>query len=81
MKAIRAIVPAAGKGKRLQPISGDTAKAMFRVCGKPMLQVSLDNIGFIDASNIFIVVGRYLNTLATATIMWSKLSSWAQVMP
>lgn len=57
MKAIRAIVPAAGKGKRLQPISGDTAKAMFRVCGKPMLQVSLDNIGFIDASNIFIVVG------------------------
>ena len=31
MKAIRAIVPAAGKGSRLQKVSGDLPKAMFPI--------------------------------------------------
>ena len=57
MKEIRAIVPAAGKGKRLQKVSGDMPKAMFRVGNRPMLEVVLENIGFIDEKNIYIVVG------------------------
>ncbi len=57
MKEIRAIVPAAGKGKRLQKVSGDAPKAMFRVNGKPMLETVLENIDFIAPEDIYIVVG------------------------
>ncbi len=57
MKEIRAIVPAAGKGKRLQKISGDLPKAMFRVNGRPMLEVVLENLNFIEPKNVYIVVG------------------------
>ena len=58
MNALRAIVPAAGKGKRLQALSGDMPKAMYRVNGRPMLEITLENIDFIDDSNIYIVVGH-----------------------
>ena len=57
MKSIRAIIPAAGKGKRLQKISGDLPKAMFRVGNRPMLEIVLENIRFIQDQDIYIVVG------------------------
>ena len=57
MKPVRAIIPAAGKGKRLQKVSGDMPKAMFRVAGRPMLEVVLENIGFIRPEDVYIVVG------------------------
>lgn len=57
MNQIRAITPAAGKGKRLQKISGDLPKAMFRVGNRPMLEIVLENISFIDQENVYIVVG------------------------
>ena len=57
MKALRAIVPAAGKGSRLQKISGDVPKAMLSVAKRPMLEFVLDNISFINKDEIYIVVG------------------------
>ena len=57
MKAIRAIIPAAGKGSRLQKISGDLPKAMFTVAKRPMLEFVLENVSFIDKEDTFIVVG------------------------
>ena len=57
MKSIRAIIPAAGKGKRLQAISGDLPKAMFCVEGRPMLEMVLENIGFVKPEDVCIVVG------------------------
>ena len=57
MKSIRAIIPAAGKGSRLQKISGDLPKAMFSVGNKPMIDYVLENISFIDKKDIYIVVG------------------------
>ena len=42
MDNIRAIIPAAGQGKRLRAISGDLPKAMFCVNGKPMLEGNYD---------------------------------------
>ena len=57
MSAMRVIIPAAGKGKRLQPLSGDLPKAMFRVAGKPMLETVLENTGFIADQDTYIVVG------------------------
>ena len=57
MKAIRAIVPSAGKGSRLQKVCGDLPKAMFSVAKRPMLEFVLDNLSFIDEKDIYIVVG------------------------
>lgn len=57
MKPIRAIIPAAGKGKRLQKICGDLPKAMFCVGNRPMLEIVLENIRFIEDRDIYIVVG------------------------
>lgn len=57
MKAIRAIIPAAGKGTRLQKLSGDLPKAMFKVADRPMLEIVLENIKFIEEKNVYIVVG------------------------
>lgn len=57
MKPIRAIIPAAGKGSRLQKVSGDMPKAMFSVGNRPMIDYVLENISFIDNKNTCIVVG------------------------
>ncbi len=54
---IRAIIPAAGRGSRLQPISGDIPKAMFPVNGRPMLETVLENTGFVAPEDTYIVVG------------------------
>ncbi len=57
MKSIRAIIPAAGKGSRLQKISGNLPKAMFSVGKRPMLEIVLENLSFIDEKDVYIVVG------------------------
>ncbi len=54
---LRVIIPAAGQGKRLQAVSGDMPKAMFRVGGRPMLDIVLENTGFIAPADTYIVVG------------------------
>ena len=57
MEQLRAIIPAAGKGKRLQEVSGDLPKAMYRIDGKPMLEIVLENVDFVKSEDIYIVVG------------------------
>ncbi len=57
MRTIRAIIPAAGKGSRLQAISGDLPKAMFPLGGKPMLATVLENISFVKPEDTYVVVG------------------------
>lgn len=57
MTQIRAIVPAAGKGSRLQKVSGDIPKAMVSIGERPMIDFVLENLSFIDDKNIYIVVG------------------------
>ena len=57
MKAIRAIIPAAGKGTRLQKVSGDLPKAMIPIWEQPMLKFVLENVSFVEEKEIYIVVG------------------------
>ncbi len=57
MTQIRAIIPAAGKGSRLQKVSGDLPKAMFSVKNRPMIEYVLDNISFINEKDVYVVVG------------------------
>ena len=54
---MRAIVPAAGKGKRLQTKDHDAPKVMQTVCGRPLLETVLRQLSFIDQKDIYIVVG------------------------
>ena len=55
-KGLRAIIPAAGKGKRLHSTE-DLPKVMHRACGKPLLETVLEQMSFIDVDDIYIVVG------------------------
>ena len=55
-KGLRAIIPAAGKGKRLHSTE-DLPKVMHRACGKPLLETVLEQMSFIDIDDIYIVVG------------------------
>lgn len=57
MENMRVIIPAAGKGKRLQKLSGDLPKAMFRVGDRPMLEIVLENVSFVEDDQTYIVVG------------------------
>ncbi len=52
---LRAIVPAAGKGTRMN--NPELPKAMHPICGKPLLDVALSHIDFIAPEDIYLVVG------------------------
>lgn len=54
---MRAIVLAAGKGTRLHADKLDLPKALFPICGKPILEVVLGLIDFIPRKDTYIVVG------------------------
>ena len=54
---MRAIVPAAGKGRRLKSSDKELPKVMHRACGRPLLETVLEQLDFIDKRDIYIVVG------------------------
>lgn len=58
LNKLRAIVPAAGKGKRLRMEDPSMPKAMYALCGKPMLEIVLENLDFVEPKDITIVVGH-----------------------
>lgn len=54
---MKAIVLAAGKGKRLQSETFNLPKVLRQVKEKPLLEYVLDNVSFIDPKDTVIVVG------------------------
>ena len=54
---MKAIILAAGKGKRIKSETMQIPKHMRKVAGKPILQYVLDAVNFIDKKDIIIVVG------------------------
>lgn len=53
---MQAVVLAAGRGTRLQPITDKVPKAMVTVNGKPMLQIVLEQLKSVGVKDIVIVV-------------------------
>ncbi len=53
----RVIIPAAGKGKRLDTSPDAPPKAMYRLDGKPLLEIVLEQTDFIPPEDTYIVVG------------------------
>lgn len=54
---MRAIVPAAGKGSRLKSSDNGLPKVLHKACGHPLLEIVLEQLGFIEKRDIYIVVG------------------------
>lgn len=54
---MRVIIPAAGKGTRLSQSPDAPPKAMCRVCGRPLLELVLEQTSFIAPEDTYIVVG------------------------
>lgn len=53
---MQAVILAAGKGKRLKPITDTRSKAMAPVVGKPMVARVLENISFAGINDFIIVI-------------------------
>lgn len=56
-KALKVLILAAGKGKRLQQEGIDAPKVMRLACGRPLLRHVLDSLDFIPQEDIVLVVG------------------------
>ncbi len=54
---MRVIIPAAGKGSRLSTSPDAPPKAMYRVGGRPLLEIVLEQTSFIRPEDTWIVVG------------------------
>ena len=54
---MRVIIPAAGKGSRLSTSPDAPPKAMYRVGGRPLLEIVLEQTAFIPPEDTWIVVG------------------------
>jgi dTDP-glucose pyrophosphorylase len=53
---MQAVILAAGKGSRLEPLTLETPKPMLLINGKPMLQIVLERFKEIDVSEVVIIV-------------------------
>ncbi|MBP5638437.1 MAG: NTP transferase domain-containing protein [Victivallales bacterium] len=54
---MRVIIPAAGKGTRLSKSPDAPPKAMYRLCGRPLLEIVLEQTDFIAPDDTYIIVG------------------------
>ena len=54
---MRVIIPSAGKGTRLNPSPDAPPKALFPLCGRPLIDHVLEQTNFIVPSDTYIVIG------------------------
>ena len=53
----RAVVLAAGRGKRMRELTESIPKPMVRVRGKPVLQIIMEGLGQSGIKEVLIIVG------------------------
>jgi UDP-N-acetylglucosamine diphosphorylase/glucosamine-1-phosphate N-acetyltransferase len=54
---MKAVILAAGKGKRLQSEKFHLPKVLREALGKPLISYVLENVNYIDSKDVYIVVG------------------------
>ncbi len=54
---MRAVVPAAGEGTRLRPLTIDRPKGLVEVAGKPLLSHALETLVGLGVSRVVVVIG------------------------
>jgi len=65
---LKAIIPAAGYGTRLHPLTKDTPKALIEVAGKPVLEHVLDRIEALNGLDEVYIV--------TNAVYYKKFREW-----
>jgi bifunctional UDP-N-acetylglucosamine pyrophosphorylase/glucosamine-1-phosphate N-acetyltransferase len=62
---MQAIILAAGRGTRLQPLTDTTPKAMLSINGKPMLQIILEQVKTVGVTEVVIIVNYLKDHIKT----------------
>lgn len=70
---IKAIVLAAGKGTRLQTEGVDLPKVLRVAAGRPLLGYVLEELGFLEAQDILLVVGYEADKVTAAFPGYAKV--------
>ena len=55
---MKVIVPLAGKGTRLLPLTKTTPKPLIRVAGRPVMDYVMDQVGQLDVEELIIITGH-----------------------
>lgn len=63
---MKALILAAGYGRRLQPVTNEIPKSMVEVAGRPLLFRTLDHLVALQITEIGIVVGHMADVIRTA---------------
>mgnify|MGYP000704641568 CR=1 FL=1 len=64
---MKAVIPLAGKGTRLRPLTLSTPKPLLKVAGKPVLSFILDDLVQLGIEDVVFIVG-YLREAGEAWI-------------
>ena len=67
LETMKAVIPLAGKGTRLRPLTHHTPKPLVRVAGRPVLSLVLDDLVAFGVEEIVFIVG-YLREAVEAWI-------------
>lgn len=62
-KSLAVIVMAAGKGKRMK---SELPKVMHRICGRPMIELVLDEVRALNAGKVVLIVGNGAQIVSAA---------------
>jgi mannose-1-phosphate guanylyltransferase len=68
---MKAILLAAGFGTRLRPLTNTVPKCLVQICGKPLLEIWLENLTKAEISN-FLVNTHYLHEQVSRFILTSR---------
>jgi len=60
---MKAVIPAAGKGTRLRPLTDDTPKALVEVGGTPILTHCFEQLRDVDVDEFVVVVGYRMDDI------------------
>ena len=56
---MKAIISAAGSGRRLRPLTNDLPKSLIEIKGKPILKYALENLSKCGVKDVIIIVGYH----------------------
>jgi len=62
---MKVILPVAGKGTRLLPITRHTPKPLIRVAGRPVLDYVMDKLEDLDVEELIFITGHLKEQIET----------------
>src|SRR5579862_1746979 len=69
---VRAIIPAAGRGQRLLPITQSRPKGLVEVGGRPLLAHTLERLSAANISSVICVSGCYGDMLESTLLAFER---------